>query len=114
MHIGITEVPEGEIKPDLNRVNESDIIVIFIHGLTIFFLGIVQCCYLGIGFGAGSIFSGFAVESIGGSWTFLVFGGVTVIMVLFSVVTQLISQCLKKVKETQQAPNEIESDSRNL
>ena len=73
-------------------------------------LGILQCCYLGIGFGAGSIFSGFAVESIGGSWTFLVFGGVTAIMLLFSVVTQLVSQCLEKVKEAQQAPKEIEYD----
>ena len=42
---------------------------------------------------------------------FLVFGEITVIMLLFSIVTQLMSQYLKKaLQETQQTPKEIEYD----
>jgi len=69
---------------------------------------------LGVGFGAGPILSGFVMASLGGAWTFLVFGGVTVIMVLFSILTQLMSQRLDKVKETQGTSKLQEYDTRNL
>ncbi|KAJ7388153.1 hypothetical protein OS493_039528 [Desmophyllum pertusum] len=39
--------------------------------------GIVYSCYFGVGFGVGAMIGGFLMDIIGGSWTFLVFGGVT-------------------------------------
>ena len=59
-------------------------------------LGIVYSCYLGIGYGVGTIIRGFLIDSIGGSWTFLVFGAVTVIMILFSLAALGISKLLER------------------
>ena len=39
----------------------------------------------------GSIISGPIIGAIGGSWTFLLFGGTTGIMLLFSILTYVIS-----------------------
>ncbi|KAL9952756.1 hypothetical protein ACROYT_G040051 [Oculina patagonica] len=60
--------------------------------------GIVYSCYLGIGYGLGSIISGFLMDIIGGSWTFLVFGGVTATVILLLLASMAISKLLERRK----------------
>jgi len=66
------------------------------------FAGIVFSCYLGVGFGIGSMIGGFLVDIIGGSWTFLVSGGVTsivlVLCLLSTGITKLLGRMNNKVE----------------
>ena len=59
-------------------------------------------CYIGIGLGLGAIIGGFLMDIIGGSWTFLVFGGVTMFMILFFVVSLAISKLLERRKNNKE------------
>jgi len=58
----------------------------------------VFACYLGIGFGLGSMIGGFLVDIIGGSWTFLLFGGVTTIVLVLCVVSLATTKLLNRMK----------------
>ena len=62
------------------------------------FTGIVFSCYLGIGFGLGSMIGGFLVDIIGGPWTFLLSGGVTAIVLLLCVFSLAITKLLDRMK----------------
>ena len=62
------------------------------------FAGIVFSCYLGIGFGLGSVIGGFLVDIIGGSWTFLLSGGVTAIVLVLCVLSLAITKLLDRMK----------------
>lgn len=62
------------------------------------FAGIVFSCYLGIGFGLGSMIGGFLVDIIGGSWTFLLSGGVTAIVLVLCVLSLAITKLLNRMK----------------
>ncbi|KAL9954965.1 hypothetical protein ACROYT_G042556 [Oculina patagonica] len=73
--------------------------------------GIVYSCYLGIGYGLGTTISGFLMDIIGGSWTFLVFGGVTVIMILFFLVSQGISKLLKRRENGKKERESVDYES---
>ncbi|KAL9954968.1 hypothetical protein ACROYT_G042559 [Oculina patagonica] len=73
--------------------------------------GIVYSCYLGIGFGLGTIIGGFLMDIIGGSWTFLVFGGVTVIMILFFLVSLGISKLLKRRENGKKERESVDYES---
>ncbi|XP_020603434.1 major facilitator superfamily domain-containing protein 6-like [Orbicella faveolata] len=60
--------------------------------------GIVFSCYLGVGFGLGSMIGGFLVDIIGGSWTFLLSGGVTAIVLVLCVLSLAITKLLNRMK----------------
>ena len=62
------------------------------------FAGIVFSCYFGIGFGLGSMIGGFLVDFIGGSWTFLLSGGVTAIVLVLCVLSLAITKLLDRIK----------------
>ena len=62
------------------------------------FAGIVFSCYVGIGFGLGSMIGGFLVDIIGGSWTFLLSGGVTAIVLVLCVLSLAITKLLDRMK----------------
>lgn len=62
------------------------------------FAGIVFSCYLGIGSGLGSMIGGFLVDIIGGSWTFLLSGGVTAIVLVLCVLSLAITKLLNRMK----------------
>ena len=49
---------------------------------------------MGIGFGLGTIIGGFLMDIIGGSWTFLVFGGVTLFVILIFLASLGVSKLL--------------------
>lgn len=66
-------------------------------------------CYLGIGYGSGTIIGGFLMDIIGGSWTFLVFGGVTAIMILFLLVSVAIAKLLER-RKTDDADSETDDN----
>ena len=55
-------------------------------------------CYVGIGFGLGSIIGGFLVDIIGGSWTFLLCGGVTALVVVLCLLSLGITKLLNRGK----------------
>ena len=69
--------------------------------------GIVYSCYLGIGSGVGTIICGFTVDLIGGSFTFLVFGAVTFLMLLFSLVTLAISKFLERRQKSKETDDQF-------
>jgi len=58
----------------------------------------VFSCYVGIGFGLGSMIDGFLVDAIGGSWTFLLSGGVTATVLLLCVLSFAITKLLNRMK----------------
>ena len=64
------------------------------------FAGIVFSCYVGIGFGLGSMIGGFLVDIIGGSWTFLLSGGVTAIVLVLCVLSLAITKLLDRMKNS--------------
>ena len=65
------------------------------------FVGIVFSCYLGIGAGLGSMIGGFLIDIIGGSWTFLLSGGVTAIVLVLRVLSLVISRLLDRMKNSE-------------
>ena len=54
-----------------------------------------------IGFGLGSVIGGFLVDIIGGSWTFLLSGGVTAIVLVLCVLSLAITKLLDRMKNNQ-------------
>ena len=58
-------------------------------------------CYLGIGFGSGTIIGGFLMDIIGGSWTFLLFGGVTAIVIFLLLVSMAVTKLLERQQQDQ-------------
>ena len=85
--------------PPLTR--RGVIINIIMHSqfrLVFQFAGIVFSCYLGVGFGLGSTIGGFLVDIIGGSWTFLLSGGVTAIVLVLCVLSLAITKLLNRMK----------------
>ena len=71
------------------------------------FAGIVYSCYMGLGFGTGSIIAGFLMDIFGGSRTFLIFGGATVIMICLL----LVAMAITKLLERRENGNEKESET---
>ncbi|KAL9952757.1 hypothetical protein ACROYT_G040052 [Oculina patagonica] len=71
--------------------------------------GIVSSCYLGIGYGLGTIISGYLMDIIGGSWTFLVFGVVTTTVIFLLLVSMAISKLLERRKNCK-ADSETDDD----
>ena len=61
-------------------------------------------CYLGIGVGLGSMIGGFLVDIIGGSWTFLLSGAVTAIVLVLCVLSLAITKLLNRIRN-----NKVES-----
>ena len=58
--------------------------------------GIVEGLYKGIGYGLGPIISGYLISHLGGPSTFLLFGGVSLVMLGLSFLAQLISRALER------------------
>ena len=54
-----------------------------------------------IGFGLGSMIGGFLIDIIGGSWTFLLSGGVTAIVLVLCVLSLVISRLLDRMKNSE-------------
>ena len=52
--------------------------------------------YKGFGFGTGPIIAGFLLGTIGGGHTFLLLGGTTGVMLMFALISQLISSALAR------------------
>ena len=71
------------------------------------FAGIVFSCYVGLGFGLGSMIGGFLVDIIGGSWTFLLSGGVTAIVLLLCVLSLAITKLLDRMNNNKMG-NKVE------
>ena len=69
-------------------------------------------CYVGIGFGLGSMIGGFLVDIIGGSWTFLLSGAVTAIVLLLCVLVLAITTLLDRMKnnKVERKTEDYESD----
>ena len=75
------------------------------------FAGIVFSCYTVIGFGLGSMIGGFLLDNIGGSWTFLLSGGVTSIVLVLCVFYSAITKLLDRKKNNKMENNAEDYES---
>ena len=79
--------------------------------------GLVEGLYKGIGYGLGPVVSGFLYNHLGGAATFLIFGGLSLIVLGFSFLSQLISRALEqKTKGLEYSPipsNDDDDDGTN-
>lgn len=56
------------------------------------FPGVYQCLYYGVGFGCGPILAGILFDNVGGANTFLVFSGISFLLLLFSLIRHSIAR----------------------
>ena len=113
---GLSSIGLNESRRDHVPEKTFLIIIIMRENISAFvfyfqFVGIVFSCYLGIGAGLGSMIGGFLIDIIGGSWTFLLSGGVTAIVLVLCVLSLVITRLLYRMKNSEMERKTEDYDS---